>query len=125
MIQTQKEINENRQRLMDEYGQLYNTILAVIFHHDPMNLNFEVNTDEYDPEVRTILPRLRSCTCEADVCKVVNEEFDRWFSHSGPRKCYTAIASEIWELWNQYQGDAPPDSSNGNTFGLPQIQPVP
>lgn len=107
MMQTPEEIHEERQRLMDKYGQLYDNILAVLFHHDPMNINFEFNTDEYDPEVSTILPRLHTCTCASDVHKVVDEEFDRWFSNSGSSKEYTAIASDIWILWEQFLCDAP------------------
>ena len=39
--------------------------------------NFEDNSDEYEPEARTILPRLRSCHSADDVLQVVYAEFVR------------------------------------------------
>jgi len=34
---------------------LFAAITAVLFRHDPIGINFEINTDEYDPEAGTIL----------------------------------------------------------------------
>src|SRR5690606_37305717 len=45
----------------------------------PCGVAFEENTDEYEAEVGTILPRLRSCASADDVQRVVHEEFCRWF----------------------------------------------
>jgi hypothetical protein len=33
----------------------------LLFRHDPVGINFEVNTDEYEPKAGTILPRLHAC----------------------------------------------------------------
>jgi hypothetical protein len=92
-----------------------------------MGINFETNADEYDPEVGTILPRLRSCTSSEDVCRVVHEEFVRWFTPdiAGRRDHYAQIGREIWELWQKFlkaepgapQNDgpaAPLDNSEGS-----------
>jgi hypothetical protein len=59
------------------------------------------NTDEYDPEAGTILPRLQSCKSSADALRAVHEEFVRWFGAdtAGPQESYGNIASEIWQLW--------------------------
>src|ERR1700756_3469354 len=62
-----------------------------------MGINFEVNPDEYHPEVGTILPRLRSCQSANDVLQVTHEEFTRWFGAdiAGPAESYRQIASDI------------------------------
>ena len=113
MPQTREEIQEERRQLRAEYSHLFDDVQALLFRHDPVGINFETNTDEYDPEIGTILPRLRSCTCVTDVGRVVHEEFTRWFDAdiAGPREHYSVIASEIWELWQQFRNaervDAP------------------
>ncbi len=62
-------------------------------------INFEENTDEYEPEVGTILPRLRTCRSEDDVRQVVHEEFVKWFdvTTAGPPDRYQAIAMRVWD----------------------------
>jgi len=101
MSRTREEIVQERRRLKAEHRQLYDEVAALLFRHDPEGINFETNTDEYEPEVGTILPRLRSCRSEHDVLQVVHEEFVRWFGAdtAGPRERYAKIAAEIWQLW--------------------------
>lgn len=101
MSKTREEILAERQRLKAEYGQLYDTVTALLFRHDPIGINLEDNTDEYEPEVRTILPRLGSCHSVDDVRRVVHQEFTFWFGDAGPEGHYAKIASEIWELWQK------------------------
>ena len=108
MPRTREQILENRRRLRAEYGELFDSVAALLFRHDPIGINFEgENTDEYDPEVETILPRLRSCHSAEDVLQVVHEEFVRWFDSgtAGPRERYQTIASDIWQLWQGHQGN--------------------
>lgn len=100
-IQTKKEIDAETHRLKAEYGELFDAVAETLFRHDPIGINFEDNTDEYYPETRTILPRLKTCVSAQDVATIVHEEFQRWFDHgiAGPRERYTDIADEIWNLW--------------------------
>ncbi len=90
-----------RKRLRVKYGDLFDKISAMLFECDPMDINFETNTDEYEPEVGTIIPRLPNCKSVADVRRVVHEEFVRWFSavDTGPEDRYQEIAERIWALW--------------------------
>ena len=82
------------------YGSLFEDVSAVLLRVDPMGINFESNKDEYDPETRTILPRLKECQSEADALKVIHSEFQQWFAHSaGPESRYVDVAKEIWALW--------------------------
>jgi hypothetical protein len=114
MSQTREEILEERRRLKAEYGKLFGSVAALLFRHDPVGINFEDNTDEYEIEAGTILPRLRNCESGQDVRRVVHEEFVRWFGSdtSGPEERYTDIASEIWELWQRYQDRPPSEASH-------------
>lgn len=99
-----------RDRVRARYRTLFDAVTALLFQHDPVGLNFEDNTDEYDAEAGTIIPRLPRCRSEADVLKVVYEEFTRWFTADvvkpGPR--YEAAARGIWALYHQ-DSVAPPD----------------
>jgi hypothetical protein len=102
--QTREEILEIQRQLKVQYGQLYDELLAVFFQYDPMGINFEVNADEYSPEVRTILPRLRECHSEEDVRRVVQEEFNHWFGdEAGQESRYTAVAAETWQRWQKFR----------------------
>jgi hypothetical protein len=89
-----------RHRLKERYGVLFTETTALLFRHDPMEINYGSNVDEYDSEVGTILPRLRECNSATGVRRVVHEEFVRWFGSddAGTEEHYTTIATEIWEL---------------------------
>jgi hypothetical protein len=104
MIRAREEIHENRRRLRAEYGKLFDSVSALLFRHDPVGINFEVNTSEYEAEAETILPKLRSCRTTDDVLKVVHAECVRWFDleTAGPPEHYKEIASEIWQLWQRH-----------------------
>ena len=84
-----------------KFGALRADVLALLFKADPVGINFETNTDEYEAEADTILPRLSSCANAADVEKVVHEEFTRWFDPdtAGPPERYRAVAKQIWQRY--------------------------
>ena len=73
---------------------------ALLFHDDPIGINFESNTDEYRPEAETIVLRLAEATSERDVAVIVHEEFVRWFDPqtAGARGECCSVASVIWRL---------------------------
>ena|ERR1700758_1444567 len=110
MQRTKEQIHEARRRLKEEYGQLFDSVSALLFRHDPIGINFQENTDEYDLEAETILPRLRTCESQPDVVRVVHEEFVRWFDAgtAGPPEKYAEVATGIWDLWQAYLGQNPP-----------------
>jgi hypothetical protein len=92
---------------------LFDETSALLFRHDPIGINFEDNTDEYDPEVGTILPRLSRCHSHAAVRKVVFEEFCKWFGPetAGDEMRYDAIAADLWELWTKDEDGSPKPAS--------------
>ena len=113
MPKTREEIREERRKIKSEYGDLFDSVTALLFRNDPIGINFDDNTDEYEPEARTILPRLRTCESSTDVLRVVHEEFVRWFGAdtAGSPERYSDIASEIWRLWQGYRYLPPAEPS--------------
>lgn len=102
-FRTRGEMLESKRQLKAQYGALFDSISALLYRHDPVGINFGDNTDEYDLEVETILPRLRHCHTLEQVHDAVYSEFVRWFdaATAGPRESYQKIASEIWQLWRE------------------------
>ena len=93
-------LQAERKALRREYGALYENISKLLFAWDPKGINFGDNTDEYEPEVGTIVPRLRTCASAEDVQRVVYEEFQRWFGvdEAGVLETYERIGRDIWAL---------------------------
>jgi len=104
MSRTREQISEERRQLREKYGELFDSTAALLFRHDPIGISFENTADEYEAETGTILPRLRGCGSVDDVRRVVHEEFVRWFEagNAGPEERYSAIASDIWQLWKGF-----------------------
>ena len=75
-----------RKAVQQKYGASFDDVTALLFRHDPIGINFDENTDEYEPETGTILPRLESCTLEPEAETIVLEEFRRWFGPLEPSK---------------------------------------
>ena len=94
-------MNAARDALKRQYGELFNSISLVLFEADPIGINFEINTDEYEPEVGTIIPRLSSAQSAEDVQAIIYEEFCHWFGPDAiwPRENYAAVSEKIWTLW--------------------------
>lgn len=90
----------NREKVKKQYGTLFQTVTDILFKHDPMRINYEDNTDEYEPEAGTIIPRLKSCSNYEDARKVIYEEFIHWFYYGiGDESEYEEVAKEIWNAW--------------------------
>lgn len=86
-----------------EFGRLFQEVSEILFRHDPMHLNFGSNTDEYDPEVGTILPRLKTCRSAQDVQAVIYDECARWFAIPGEEEKYRQPSQEIWSAWRRFK----------------------
>jgi hypothetical protein len=98
-------IRENRNRLKERYGSQYDEILSILFRHDPIGINFETNVDEYEPEVDTILPRLKEARSPDELRRIIHEEFLHWFNGedtAGPETNYDKIAREVWAAYQRH-----------------------
>lgn len=100
----QASIRSDRAALKLKYGVLFESVSAILFKADLIGINFESNTDEYDPEVGTILPRLGQAKSVRDVALIVHEEFCRWFGveESFAVEHYQDVAEQIWSEWNVF-----------------------
>lgn len=89
---------EDRTRLLAGKESLVADLEAILFRHDPIGINFEDNTDEYRAEAEAIAIRLPEARDEADLLRIVHEEFVRWFDASiaGDINRYREITHEIW-----------------------------
>lgn len=92
---------ENK-RLKAEYQRLFDQLAEILYRYDPIGIGCE-ESNEYEPEARTILPRLKLCNDSNDVVTVVHEEFQKWFGPdvAGDQESYRSLGEEIWRLWNQ------------------------
>jgi hypothetical protein len=99
---------EKREAVRREYAALFATLSKLLFEADPIGINFESNTDEYEPEVGTIIPRLREADSEDDVRRIIHEEFCKWFDEktAGPVDAYRELAASVWAEWQRYQEPA-------------------
>ena len=96
------EANQMESELKKNQPELFQAVSQVMFKHDLMEINYETNTDEYDSEAGTVIPRLKDCRSVNDVGDVLFEEFSRWFNKSaGKRHQYNELANDIWLLWQQ------------------------
>ena len=96
-----------REVLRRTSGEWLDRVTAILFEEDPMGLDFEGNTDEYEGEAVSILLRLDACADVHGVRAVVHEEFVRGFTSgtAGPPERYARIATRIWE---ELPGRRPP-----------------
>ncbi len=113
MSNERDEIRRQRKELRARYGALFSEVEQILFKHDPMEIAFSdsaivaENSDEYAPEVGTILPRLNKAGSVSDVTDIVYEEFQVWFGDElemiGPKAAYQSIAADIWAAWTRYK----------------------
>ncbi len=94
-----------RYQLLLEFEWLCHVVLTILAEHDPIGIAF--HPTEYDPEVRTILPRLGEAATVEDLTGIVHEEFVRCFSPrtAGPPMRYQPIAEQIWEAYLWWSDD--------------------
>lgn len=87
-----------RDRLRERYHTARGRLLELLAQVDPIGLVLDESSDEYAPEVGTILPRLVHCACELDVLDVVYGEFVAWFGAdvAGSRRRYALAAERVW-----------------------------
>jgi len=99
------EARRDREDVKREYGAFFDEVSALLLAHDPIGIDFGSNTDEYDPEAGTLLPRLSACRSPADVQRVVHEEFVHWFGAdtAGAYQEYAAVSERIWSAWRAYR----------------------
>jgi len=93
-----------RKRLKREYSALFEDLSALLYRIDPAGVNFEINPDEYEPEVGTILPRVLQLDTVGEIEQVIREEIAFWFGALGIQAAtYEEIAAETLALLVRYR----------------------
>lgn len=92
---------------------LVDAVSALLFQADPVGINFQTNTDEYDAEAETIIIALPKADGPDDVTALTHEVFVQWFGteSAGPVERYADVSARIWSLWQRQEGQS----------GLPEI----
>lgn len=92
-----------RQNVRATGPEFFAAVSKLMFEHDPISINFGENTDEYEAEAGSVIPRLINCASADDVTAVVHEEFQRWFGKdtAGDRSRYASLGKDIWVLWQR------------------------
>lgn len=104
----ENEMTSERHALKLKYGALFDEVSAALYAADPMGVNLGGNTDEYDSEAGTIVPRLQGAHSADDVQVIVFEEFCKWFdeANAGDIGRYEEVSAIIWEAWLKYAAKA-------------------
>lgn len=71
----------------------------LLYRHDPIGLRSAgAPADEYRPEAETVSARLPEAQSEADVQRILHEEFVTWFTAevAGDPSRYAPAAAEVW-----------------------------
>jgi hypothetical protein len=94
---TREQLVRERAALRERFGSAYDDLVRLLFEEDPEGLNFGNNVDEYDPEVRIILPRRGDCSTVDEVQDAISKEFRRWFGAvpAERRSAYRGLAERI------------------------------
>jgi hypothetical protein len=88
------------------YQDLVAAVERAINQADPAGLlAIGAPSDEYAPEISTIIPLLANALRPDDVTGVLHGEFLRWFGEgtAGPRQAYEAPARQIWDALLEYR----------------------
>jgi hypothetical protein len=101
----QARIEAERTRIRSAHGEIGLAVLDILAQHDPMDIVREANPAEYEPVVRTIVPRLRSARCVEDAQRIVHEEVAHWLAdgRTGPASAYIVIGQEVWEAAKRHR----------------------
>ena len=88
------------------YRTLVAAVERAINDSDPIGLlEGGAPSDEYNPEIGTIVPRVVKAQSVDEVTAVLYEEFLRWFGEdtAGPRQTYEAPGRRIWDALLEYR----------------------
>lgn len=97
-------MSADRRRMKRDYATLYAEVRAILNKHDPVGLiEMGAPADEYEPEVGTILPRLRETASPDDVQRVLHGEFEWWFGTEVGMFSYAEFAPVADDVWRALQ----------------------
>lgn len=106
-VSQNSEINapDFRDGIFYSYGVLFSEVSRIIFKHDPMNINFGNNPDEYNPEAHDIIAHLQRTDSKRESTKICEDVFIKWFDKYLAKKFknYKSLANDIWRAWEHFK----------------------
>jgi len=98
-------LRRERERIKAAYPAAHRWLRDLFARHDPLGwIAVGAPNDEYEEQADMVLPRLlvlrgTDALAEAEVLRIVHEEFVKWFgaATAGPVERYASIAAEVWE----------------------------
>lgn len=95
----QQRIQQERESVLQVHGKLGLELLDILARHDPLRIVTGANPAEYEPVVRTMLPRLRAARCVEDAQRLVLEELVHWLGEfpDGQKSSCCQLGVEVWE----------------------------
>jgi hypothetical protein len=80
-------------------GTLFNSVAAILYRHDVEGCIFTENPHDYEPQAAAFIQRLPESHSAQDCCRVVHQEFSRWFADRvKPAEDYATVSAEIWQV---------------------------
>jgi hypothetical protein len=86
--------------LKQQYRELFEAVSSALHESDPMGLiKLGCPSDEYEPEVGTVLPRLKDAQNANDVQRILHQGFSA--DDTGPLENYHAASIAVWHAWQR------------------------
>ena len=97
------QVAREREEFRRQHGPLFDACVREFYRTDPIHVAPHAPLDEYEPQVHTVLPRLGECTGQADVQRVLHEEFVKAFGPelAGPIGRYSTLSYTVWALYQR------------------------
>jgi len=91
--------------LQKEYGNFYRTVSDILFRYNPMELDGNHNTGDYDTEIDVLLSRIGEAEHLTALQELLWEIFQTDFGAEicGSRERYDGAASEIWKAYQRHR----------------------
>ena len=84
-----------------KYPNKFIELRDIINSHDPIGLiKSGAPTDEYEPEVKTIIVQLDDKQNGNEVLDLIYKEFEKWFGDAGNKENYIELAEDIF-IWKK------------------------
>ena len=86
------------------YADLLDEVSATLFLHDPLALNLDEHTGEYDELAARLLVRLRTVNNRWDTAGVIHAACTdlAGAARAGRAERYRDLAGDVWEVWARY-----------------------
>lgn len=88
----------------DKYNLLINELQKIFNKCDPIGIYYEENNDEYDPEIQSILTKIKIGMDKSQLYELIYREFVYWFDKEtvGEKKDYDSLTEEVYKILKKF-----------------------